>query len=60
MADPACVDQNADLCNYVYDVTGSEWLAKASNWLIAKPLSILLLIAIGIVVRWILRRIITG
>ena len=44
MADPACVDQNADLCNYVYDVTGSEWLATASNWLIAKPFSILLLI----------------
>ena len=59
MADPACVDKNADLCNYVYDVTGSEWLAKASNWLIAKPFSILLLIAIGIVVRWLLCRIIT-
>jgi len=59
VADPACVDKNADLCNYVYDVTGSEWLAKASNWLIAKPFSILLLIAIGIVVRWLLCRIIT-
>jgi small conductance mechanosensitive channel len=59
VADPACVDQNADLCNYVYDVTGSEWLAKASNWLIAKPFSILLLVAIGIVVRWILHRLIT-
>jgi len=59
VADPACVDQNADLCNYVYDVTGSEWLAKASNWLIAKPFSILLLIAIAIVVRWILHRLIT-
>lgn len=59
MAQNVCDDQNADLCRYVYDVTGSEWLAKASNWMIAKPLSILLLIAIGIIVRWLLCRIIT-
>lgn len=59
MAENVCDDQNADLCRYVYDVTGSEWLAKASNWMIAKPLSILLLIAIGIIVRWLLCRIIT-
>ncbi|MEP6666273.1 MAG: mechanosensitive ion channel family protein [Nocardioidaceae bacterium] len=45
-----------DLCQYVEDTTHSEWLAKASNWLIAKPLSILLLIVIGVVIRWIVHR----
>ncbi|MDQ3094450.1 MAG: mechanosensitive ion channel family protein [Actinomycetota bacterium] len=39
-------------------MTGNEWLAKASNWLIAKPLSILLLVIIGLVVRWLLYRVI--
>lgn len=59
VAEPVCGDQNTSLCEYVLDVTGSEWLAKASNWMIAKPLSILLLIVIGIVVRWLLCRVIT-
>ena len=45
-----------DLCRYVYHVTGSEWLARASNWLIAKPLAILTLILIGVVVRWVIHR----
>jgi len=58
VATTACPEEGADLCRYVEDVTGSEWIAKASNWLIAKPLSILLLIVIGIVVRWLLHRVI--
>ncbi|MBA2445120.1 MAG: mechanosensitive ion channel family protein [Nocardioidaceae bacterium] len=44
------------MCRLVEQTTGNAWLAKASNWLIAKPLSILLLIIIGIVVRWLLHR----
>ncbi len=51
----ACGDGD-DLCQYVEDTTNSEWLAKASNWLIAKPLSIALLIVIAIVIRWVAHR----
>ncbi len=54
-ATDAC-DTGDDLCRYVAKVTGSEWLATASNWLIAKPAAILTLIAIGVVVRWIVHR----
>ncbi len=54
----ACPDSGDDLCLYVERVTGNEWLAKASNWVIAKPLSILLLVIIGLVVRWLLYRVI--
>ncbi|MGI8889074.1 MAG: mechanosensitive ion channel family protein [Nocardioidaceae bacterium] len=60
MAEPVCPTDRADLCNLVYDTTGKEWLAKASNWLIAKPLAILLLIVIGLIVRWVLHRVINN
>jgi moderate conductance mechanosensitive channel len=55
MADTVC-PSDGDLCRYVEDVTHNEWLAKASNWLIAKPLSILLLVVIAIAVRWLIHR----
>ena len=55
--DPVC-DDGDDLCQLVHDVTGNEWLAKASNWLIAKPLLIVGLILLGLVVRWLLHRVI--
>jgi small-conductance mechanosensitive channel len=58
MADPVCSSDNSDLCQLVYDTTHSEWLAKASHWVIAKPLAILLLIVIGMIVRWLLHRVI--
>ena len=39
-AEDVCQDSDARLCEYVYDTTHSEWLARASHWLIAKPFSI--------------------
>lgn len=56
MIEPVCPTERGELCRLVEQTTGNAWLAKASNWLIAKPLSILLLILIGIVVRWLLHR----
>ncbi|MGH3363617.1 MAG: mechanosensitive ion channel family protein, partial [Nocardioidaceae bacterium] len=56
MATSACPDESDDLCRYVERVTGSEWLARASDWLIAKPAAILTLILIGIITRWIIHR----
>jgi small-conductance mechanosensitive channel len=56
MADTVCPSDGGNLCRYVEDLTNSEWLAKASNWLIAKPFSILMLFVIAIVVRWLIHR----
>jgi small conductance mechanosensitive channel len=58
MADGVCTSDRDDLCQLVYDTTHSAWLAKASNWLIAKPFAILLLVLVGMIVRWLLHRII--
>jgi small-conductance mechanosensitive channel len=59
VAETVCSSEDDNLCQYVYDTTHSEWLAKASHWLIAKPFAILVLILIGVVVRWILNKLIT-
>jgi small conductance mechanosensitive channel len=42
----------------VYDVTNNLWLAGSANWLITKPVKILMIIVIAFVVRLILRRLI--
>ncbi len=57
MAASTCQETD-DLCRHVERITGNEWLAEASNWLIAKPLTILLLIVVGLFVRWLLHRVI--
>jgi small conductance mechanosensitive channel len=42
----------------VLRATGNEWMAAASDWLIAKPLSIAIILAVAFVVRWIVNRLI--
>jgi len=39
-------------------VTGNAWLAQAANWLIAKPLAILILVLLALGIRWFLHRVI--
>jgi moderate conductance mechanosensitive channel len=45
-------------CETVKKVTGSDWLASSADWLVAKPLTILLILIIAMIIRWILRRLI--
>ncbi|MGH3366857.1 MAG: mechanosensitive ion channel family protein [Nocardioidaceae bacterium] len=49
---------NNPLCEAVYRWTNNEWVASASDWLIAKPLSILGLLVFAGVLRWVLHRVI--
>jgi small conductance mechanosensitive channel len=46
------------LCVWVEESTGNLWLAHASDWLIAKPGSVLLLLLLALVLRWFLHRMI--
>ena len=50
------VDSNS--CTIVYHLTHNETLALAAAWVIGKPLSILALVVIGLVTRWLLHRLI--
>jgi small conductance mechanosensitive channel len=54
---PVCAHRG-QWCTFVQDLTHNAGLAKAADWLIARPISILLLIAVGLVVRWLLHRMI--
>jgi small conductance mechanosensitive channel len=42
----------------VRDVTHSDGLARAADWLIARPLAIIALVIIGYLVRWVVHRLI--
>jgi small conductance mechanosensitive channel len=53
-----CRKNDGTLCGYVLDWTGERWLAESSDWLIAKPLSILLIIVVAVLVRLLLNRVI--
>jgi len=54
---PECGEGDA-LCDWVFEQTQNEWLAAASDWLIAKPLQILLLLLLALVGRWLIHRLI--
>lgn len=56
MAEPVCPRNGGDLCRLVRSVTSNDWLARASDWLIARPLAIIALVLIGLVARWLLHR----
>jgi moderate conductance mechanosensitive channel len=45
-------------CTWVDHLTGNVWLAQAADWLIAKPLQILVLVLVAWAARWLLHRMI--
>ena len=55
-----CKDTGADsgswTCAAVYNWTHNEELAHAANWLIGKPLTILWVVLLGLVGRWLLHK----
>lgn len=54
----ACLPSQSYWCSLVYHWTGNETLAHIATWLIGAPLSILGIVVIGLVVRWLLHRVI--
>ncbi|RYE78228.1 MAG: mechanosensitive ion channel family protein, partial [Myxococcales bacterium] len=53
-----CQDTDSLTCKYVWNWTGNEALAQASAWLIGKPAAILGLLLLGLLVRWLVHRLI--
>jgi moderate conductance mechanosensitive channel len=54
---PTCTSSD-QWCLWVDKVTGNAWLAQAANWLIAKPLALLILVLLALGIRWFLHRVI--
>ena len=49
---PSCAADASSWCAQVWRVTHVNWIAQSADWLVAKPLKILLIIAIALAVRW--------
>ncbi|MGH3450784.1 MAG: mechanosensitive ion channel family protein [Haloechinothrix sp.] len=50
--------QESPWCTWVLDATGNEWLAASADWLIAKPLKIVIILVVAFIVRYLVRRLI--
>ena len=60
---PSCAkgtSADGSVCGWVWDQTGSRWLSNAAEWLVAKPVLVLLIILTAMVVRWAIYRFING
>jgi moderate conductance mechanosensitive channel len=55
---PECVKETGTWCSNLYRMTGNDWLAASADWLVAKPLRILLILLIAFLVRFLARRLI--
>jgi small-conductance mechanosensitive channel len=55
---PECDPEQAISCRIVYDWTGNETAANVAEWLIGRPLAILVLILLGLLARWLVHRVV--
>ncbi|GAB2748719.1 mechanosensitive ion channel family protein [Nocardioides pakistanensis] len=53
-----CSEVDSVWCNITYNTTGNDTLALASAWLIGKPLAVIGLFLMGILIRWVLHRLV--
>jgi small-conductance mechanosensitive channel len=52
-----CAD-DATICNFVYSETDSTAAANVADWLVGKPMALIGLALLGLVIRWVLHRVI--
>ncbi len=55
---PTCTDEVETWCAQVYRITGNEWLAASADWLVARPLRILLILLGAFLIRFLVRKLI--
>jgi moderate conductance mechanosensitive channel len=56
--DASSCDPGHDICDWTYDMTDNQRIANVADILIGKPLTLLWLLVLFLVVRWILHRLI--
>ncbi|MGW4484917.1 mechanosensitive ion channel family protein [Amycolatopsis sp. NPDC004368] len=57
-APPACISDPGTWCSQVFAITHNEWLAGSADWLVTKPLRIILILVLAFLVRYLTRRLI--
>ncbi|GAA4900174.1 small conductance mechanosensitive channel [Stackebrandtia albiflava] len=53
---PACATDAGTACQLLWDMTGQAWLAESSDWLLVKPMRILIIVAVCLLVRGLVNR----
>lgn len=53
---PDCATDNGSACQLLWNLTGNGWLAESSDWLIVRPMRIILIIVICLLIRGIVNR----
>ena len=56
LSDPCA--ETEGICNWTYEQTGNAQLANAADWVVGKPAALIGLVLIGLIVRWLLHRVI--
>ncbi len=49
-------DSKGTLCRWIYDRTDNEWLARSSDWLVARPVHVLIIVIIALILRRLVHR----
>jgi moderate conductance mechanosensitive channel len=55
---PECVQEDGSWCQHVFNLTHNDWLAASADWLVAKPLRILMILVIAWLIRYLVKRLI--
>lgn len=55
-AAPGCASDDGSACQLIWTITSNAWLAESSDWLIVRPLRILLIVVICLLIRGIINR----
>ncbi|PXY27461.1 mechanosensitive ion channel protein MscS [Prauserella muralis] len=55
---PDCINEAGTWCQQIWRITGNEWLAGSADWLVAKPLRILLIVVAAVLARYLIRKLI--
>jgi len=51
-----CIREEATVCRWLYERTDQAWLGRLADWLLAKPLKILLILVLAMLLRALLHR----
>ncbi len=51
-----CFEEPDGFCRFVYDLTHNASLARVADWVVAKPLAIVLILVIALLARYLVRR----
>ena len=53
---PDCVTEDGSWCQRIYQLTETDWLARYADRVISTGLSILLVLLIAVLLRWVVTR----